>query len=71
MTVFGNMRVSMDKQDGFRTGHKRAGGRAESRYIAQVVGIGVVERARRRAYFRLHGHDLARQPVGRAYDDEI
>lgn len=34
-----------------RAGHESAGGRAESRDIAQVVGVGVVERSGCRATF--------------------
>ena len=50
---------------GFRAGHICPAGSAQGRYVAQVVGVGVVERPRGRAHLRLHGHDLPRQPVGR------
>lgn len=45
---------------GFRAGHEGSARPTESHDVAQVVCIGVVEDARGRAHFGLHGDDLSR-----------
>lgn len=51
---------------GHRSGHERATCPVEGGDVAQVVGPSVVEGARGRAHFRLHGDDPPAQPVGGA-----
>ena len=51
---------------GVRVGDMCAARPTERRDIPQMVGVSEVECSRGRAHLRLHGHNLPRQPVGRA-----